>query len=293
MVFITNFHAQTIIRAINMMKVSNYPFDDLYKLNLAGVLSYNERTRSSAVKAFYEDSFLFVNFFMDKKLLGGKDKDWVFEVNEFPSYHTSSDCKNLKSGFTNFTFPPEISEKGEEEKERFRKWFKENLSLFKENKNRFFAKMSLKFNIKQLGPDDIEVDKKNSGFTYYVAFFSESERKEKMAELEVEIENLVNQGNQLKSGNGLESEIIKEFGNKTHLYKDEEVLRSDLSKNEKIKEEEFDTAFRVIKEWDDLKMDLKKRLAFYFMLKFNPKLEFDENMLIDLGFRKCRVCGND
>ena len=53
---------------------------------------------------------------------------YVFE-GESPCYHRREDCERLHSEFRNYEIPQAIRERGLEEVQRYRVWFKDNMHL--------------------------------------------------------------------------------------------------------------------------------------------------------------------
>lgn len=205
-------------------------------------------------------------------IIAKDSKKYIFKENQ-PAFHTNINCEMLNSNFSNFELPTEIIERGDAEIEKFREWFKQNSSLL-ETPDIFVMRLQLAFNI-TYNPQAINYE--NSGHTDFKNYT--------VQELEQKIDNLLSEARGYYLSNKKNTAILKIFSKyssiaftETHLYNNNTGY-SDLEVKKTLKE--FHLRF---------KLPTKKALIEYYRIKLNPDLQFAENFLEALGFKKCQTC---
>ncbi len=205
-----------------------------------------------------------------------KDKfKYVFEGGK-PAYHYDATCERLTSNFTNFEIPAEIKEKGYEEVQRFRKWFKQSMYLM-EKPEIFTMRLFHAFNI-QVNPKAIEYD--NSGV--------EEKENLNLRELEKRIDRILRDAGQFWHQNLDKQAIIRRFQKYTFLgYKHEEIYNNDTGLSD-LELKDFLKLYDI-----QFKRPLRDLLIEYYRVKLNPSLQFEGRLLEQLGFKPCKSCQGD
>lgn len=211
---------------------------------------------------FYEDFEIFINHAYKKKEKPIDTQKLIYE-GRMPSYHADKGCKNILSDYSNFEIPVEIQGGGDEKIARFRNWFRANEQLFHENKKLFITRMEIEFRLRN-PPLLTLLEAPNSGV--------EAVDNLNLDKLRADIDGLLKKAVLKLSSNDQRSKIIRRLGNRA---------------NEKFDDDETN---QVLKEWRDLKQEVKTKLIEYFKVSLNPDLEFNGMLLEQLGFHQCRSC---
>ncbi len=201
------------------------------------------------------------------------NKEFVYEGGK-PSYHKVEDCDRLSSNFINFRIPEQIKEKGNESIEEFRKWFKENQTLFAEKPDVYQMRLNTKYGIVQ----SIEkVDYKNSGNAY----------KENLtiAEIETRIDSILHNASEYYKADLKRQVAIRAFQKSTFLaFKGQPIEKNNTEyTDEELKE--------ILKEYYHLFI---QPTIFYlkehFKAFYNSNIEINEKIFEHLNFKKCGAC---
>lgn len=261
--------------------------------------------------AIYKKNIYFFNQFEEKKILSIKQflvnaENGFFEfvengfffdtftyVNEearHAKYHSNKDCEGLLSSFKDFEIPVEIKYKaGEstidiEKVEDFRKWFKqlEIQDLFTNDPTKFIDKLQIKFNL-QNPPKSVELGGKGA---QGLSNLSE-------AELEKQIDSYINQASQHYNSSPKIRKILvaHNFSKKTYLVTSKKYRSQPIEPNntgfsdEEVREVLSEFYNKIKKPIIDLLID-------YWIIKLNPSLDFDQNILEQLDFKPCHLCIN-
>lgn len=246
-------------------KAKKLYIEDLYRLSF-WMLSGPECTWLAAAHMLYRNPEFYIQSFYKKaepKL--GKESDWVF-LQGPPAYHVDPSCEKLRADYSNFRIPVEIVSRGEEEKQRYREWFVDNQQFMEEPK-KFVDKMTAHFFLRN-PPHIEEIQKQNSGIAI----------QENTSLVDIK-DRIREQLEKMKQQRTRHSSLFGKYGYKTHL-----VEKNELPINVEEKE--------ILRAWHDEKNRLKTDLKVYFKLKFNPDLEFEEDLLQSIGFRPCKSCSN-
>lgn len=268
MAFITSHNANKLVVRNNFKEVNL--FGEIYKYKIY-LFSKHETNSLLAIQELFKDPQKYFNQIYNP-IVTYDTKKYIFKEKK-PGYHSFSDCKLLNADFTNFLLPLEIIERGDEEIEKFRNWFIENYNLL-EDPAKFTMRLELAFKIKY-----------NPKAINYINSGIEEHENLTIQEIENRIDDLLKAAGKYYYESQKNTTILKIFGKisgcaftNTSLYKNytgysnEEVI--DFLK-------EYHMKFKV---------PLKKWLIEYYRVKLNPDLQFAENILESLGFKKCGCC---
>jgi hypothetical protein len=265
-VFITAANAKRMEMGLDPEKAKKLYIEDLYKLSL-WMFSVPERRWLAAARMFYQNPEFYLKCFYKKiEPHTGKESDWVF-VGVTPAYHFDADCVKLHSDYTNFKIPPEIVGRGEDEKQKFREWFIENQDLM-EDSTKFINKITARFMLRN-PPRIEEFQKGNSGIV--------AEENLPLVDISARIDERLHRMKMQRDQNPM---LIDKYGMQTHLVRSGKVDVEDLLDRQ------------LLDSWHEAKNALKTDLRTYFKLKFNPDLEFQDDLLQSVGFRPCKSCAN-
>jgi len=191
-----------------------------------------------------------------------------------PSYHKVENCDRLSSNFINFKIPEAIKEKGNEAIEEFRKWFKENQTIFAEKPDVYQMRLQTKYGIVQ----GIEkVDYKNSGNVY--------KENLTLAEIETRIDSILHNASEYYKIDLDRQIAIRVFQKSTFLaFKGDPIVNNTTRYNdEELKE--------ILKEYFYLFI---QPTIFYlkehFKAFYNSNIEINEKIFEHLNFKRCGAC---
>ena len=199
----------------------------------------------------------------------------VFEGGS-PAYHDLINCPTLNAEYLNFPIPQKVKE--ENRIGEFRKWFKANMHFVLSGNEIIFRKrLAEEFDVELKGKIQIA----NSGPTNFEDLT--------LDELEARIDAiLLDAASFYKKSSGTEQKVISKYGARAFLY------------NSKYEIKDNDTGMHVdelrafLYSYDTkFKTPLKDLLKKYYMVKYNPNLEFKGSLLEQIGFKKCSKCVKD
>ena len=216
--------------------------------------------------------------------------NYVLEESHHAKYHKDCDCKGLKSIYKDLEIPVEIKYvAGSDELDylrirEFRSWFKQKeiIELYYNNISRFIDKLELKFNLKH-PPKPVEL---GNGEIQRVANFTEQE-------LENKIDELIKLASEIYSQSDMHREILvrNNFSKKTYFITSSKYRKEKLYINGATY---TNTEIRSILE--DFYIKVKKPiidyLIDYWIIKLNPTLNFNKNILEQLAFEPCKICNH-
>jgi len=216
--------------------------------------------------------------------------NYIHEESHHAKYHKDCQCKGLRSIFKDLEIPTEIKYiKGSEELDyvriqQFRNWFKQKeiTDLYYSDIKKFIERLQLKFQLVnppkpvELGNSDIQK----------ISNYSEAELEKKIDELIIKASNFYNQSEMNR-----EILVKNNFSKKTYYvtskkYKEEKLyIQGKNYSNEEIRNvlTEF---YRMIKK------PIIGFLIDYWIIKLNPTLNFNENILEQLDFESCKLCSH-
>lgn len=201
------------------------------------------------------------------------NKEFVYEGGK-PSYHKVEDCDRLSSNFINFRIPEQIKEKGDEAIEEFRKWFKENQTVFSEKPDVYQMRLNTKYGIVQ-GLE--KVDYKNSGNVY--------RENLTLAEIETRIDSILHNASEYYKEDIKRQGAIRSFQKSTFLaFKEQPIEKNNTGySDEELKE--------ILVEYYHLFIQPTiYYLKEHFKAFYNSDIEINEKIFEHLNFKKCSVC---
>jgi hypothetical protein len=216
--------------------------------------------------------------------------NYVYEQSRHAKYHKNSKCEKLNSSYNDIEIPVEIKYRaGEvgldiERIEMFRAWFKqpEISNLYLTDQKRFIERLQVKFQLVN-PPKPVEI---GNGGIKRVSNFSEQE-------LENKIDELIRFASTFYSKSDMNREILvkNNFSKRTYYvtskkYKDVNLYINGKSYlNEEIRSVLIEFYNKIKKPIIDLLID-------YWIIKLNPNLDFNQNILEQMDFEPCKVCGH-
>jgi len=205
-------------------------------------------------------------------------------------YHLDRNCKGLTSTYKDFEIPIEIKYKqGEQEIDvervtEFRKWFNlpEIQDLFLNDLKKFIIRLQVNFNLIN-PPTSIELKSKG------VQGISTLTEKE----LETEIDKLINSASAYYNASPMNREILVEhgFSKKTYWVTSKRYRSMPIEKNDtSYSDQEIRTI--LLEFYNLIKKPIINLLIDYWIIKLNPRLDFNKNILDQLDFKSCNLCAN-
>lgn len=275
MSYITTANSKKIIKKIDFNAV-----DFSGEVYLKPIYFFNKYEEKSllAIKEMLEDpTNFFVNYY---DFLKEDDiEKFVFE-NAAPAYHKYYECPNLHADFKNYLIPKEILERGQEEVEKYRVWFKDVMYLLEdddEDKIEIFKeRCRLRFNL-ALPP---EIYQKNNSGSFEIENMN-------LKELEATIDKLIKAAGRFYYRSDKDKNILSRLSKYAYLGGKPEPLYNNKTgyPEKEVKEilSEFESEFKI---------PLMHLLPEWYRVKFNPTLEFEGDLLVKLGFKPCGCCHN-
>jgi len=273
MAYITNSNLKRIIGKI-----------DLTKSKLEGTLfrrpiyflSRFETQELLATKEFFLDPSKFVNEYY-KKLIVKRDSQMIFNK-KTTSYHSDSDCVRLNSDYSNYKIPDEILQRGDVVVEQFRLWFIQNIYLLESGEQAKVQALQercrLKFGLKEL---PLLVHYENSGATCLT--------NNSLLEVEANIIDLLKAAGRHYYSSPKTNKILRRFSKCTFLIsRDQPIYGNDTGYSEEEVREELKYYF------ENFKKPVIDQLKQWYRIQYNPDLNFDDNLLDQLGFEPCKGC---
>lgn len=216
--------------------------------------------------------------------------NYVYEKARHAKYHKKIGCESLNSSYNDIEIPVEIKYKagtGEldiERIEQFRAWFKQSeiSNLYHINQKEFIKKLQIKFLLAN-PPKPIEIE---NGGIKKVSNFSEKE-------LEDKIDELIKLASSLYAQSDMNREILvnNNFSKRTYYvtskkYKDVNLYIYDKNySNDDIRS-------LLIEFYNKIKKPIIDLLIDYWIIKLNPNLDFNQNILDQMDFEPCKLCGH-
>jgi len=269
MAYITSHNSYKIVTRDNLKEVKLE--GEIYKSKIT-IFSKHDETSLLAVQELMRDPDKYFKEIYNP-IVAKDTKKYVYKEQQ-PAYHTYLDCPRLSSNFTNFELPGEIKDKGDSEIERFRHWFTENEHLL-EKPDIFVMRLQMAFGI-TYNPKAINYE--NSGF-------DEFNKNYTVKDLEDKIDSLLREAGKFYNANEKNKTILRAFVKMSGAAFYDTPLSSNNTRytDEEVKD--------VLKEYHlKFKAPLKKHLIEYYRVKLNPDLQFAENLMEALGFKKCGAC---
>lgn len=184
-----------------------------------------------------------------------------------PSYHNNMSCPALTKEYENYIIPEDVRILGKDVVNKFRKFFHENRDLLPSRKIEFLYKAKKEFNLKRLPEDISEVRAPNSGRGSIDNFNLET--------IQEELDDLILEAEDFKNLSPFNRLTINLYGNIFNLSVETGI---------------DDERMKVLKKWLELKSSLKKMYIRYCMVKYNPDIELNGNLLDSIGLNRCSFC---
>jgi len=243
-------------RIISIKEFLTHAKDDLIKFQGTG---------------FIEDSYSFVN-----------------EESRHAKYHQDENCSGLNSVYKDVEIPVELKYKEGSSSldikriEEFREWFKqpEITDLYKTDQKKFLIKLEIRFQLKNV-PRLVEFE--NIG-TKKITNLNE-------AQLEEKIDSLIRMASEFYKQSKANRTILVEhnFSKMTYFitsnkYKEEPISINNTGYSDK------EVRSILMEFYTNIKKPLIDYLIDYWIVKLNPDLDFNNNILEQLDFKPCRIC---
>jgi hypothetical protein len=210
-------------------------------------------------------------------------KDYFLVKSSGKKYHLYPDCENIHKRFQNMIIPEVIRKKGPETCDLFREYLTIEFGKFSPNrynelKDLIIFKINNKFNVK-LNTEDLNlVDLENSG--------SQITRDYSLEELESNIMSFATEYLELCRQH---PDIFPAFTLRAFLTKIPEKIKfipRDYYMHNRS--EEF---LEILKSFfHKIQTPTYEMLKEYYMVCFNPELNFEGHLLEQLGLKPCQIC---
>ena len=245
---------------------------ELYKAPI-NLFSPIEKKHLLLIEKLFADTEGFLQYYQPIKV--NDTYRFVYEGG-MPAYHLKTDCRVLNSNLENFIIPEAIRMKGKREVTRFRVWFKNNQALL-QDPSLLVARINMAFGVNE-SPEDFF--KPNTGIAR-VESLNLEELEKRIDEVILEAEEYYYQAHNQKQ------QIIRQYKKYTYLaYTNKNLVNNKTGISD-------DAIKRFLKQYDiHFKKPLKELLIEYYKVKFNPKLNFEGELLDKLGFKRCAICYN-
>lgn len=275
MAYITTANSRKIIQKIDF-RVSAFT-GEVYLKPIYFFNKYEEQSLL-AIKEMLENP---TRFFQDyyKHLIKVDSFTFVFE-NTNPAYHLNFECPRLHADFKNYLIPTEIKERGQDEIDKYRAWFKGVVHLLEDEDEIkleiFKERCRLRFKL-DLPP---EIYKKNNSGSFEIENMN-------LEELESTIDNLLKSAGRFYYRSNKNTAILKCFSRYAYLGKKPEPIYNNNTGFSDVEVKE------VLREYEcEYKIPTMNLLREWYRVKLNPELEFEGELLNKLGFKQCGCCFN-
>lgn len=268
-VYITKANSMKILRKLDYNNLNlegsvyNKPLFFLNKREEQALLAYKEFVMNPEkfIKEVYQRVEVIDNY------------RYVFE-GESPCYHKRDDCGRLHSEFRNFEIPQAIRDRGTDEVQRYRSWFKENMYLLDGKKDILEMRIYTAFGIHVRAE---EIIKDNSGI--------KTVENLDLSQLEDRLNGLIKAAGRFYYKSSKNTRILKQYSRFAFLgaYREPLYRNNTGYPDGEVK--------RLLVEYEEhYKRPIIDMLYNYYRIKFNPELEMEGYLLDQLGFRPCAHC---
>jgi hypothetical protein len=265
--FVTN---ANIKRTLFKLDKSDFDYEsEIYKHSI-NYLNLLEKRDLLSIKCLYEfPDIFFKNFY--SKINTVDTFKFVFEEQQ-PAFHSDNACPNLSSDFENYLIPEVI--KSNQLELEYRNWFKQNIHL---TEKKILTDLFKDIHYKKWNCLPFFVDYENSGVFEFMNL--------NVDDIESNIDTLLQNIKLYIEKSLIIKKIISVFGKQSYAFDKVETLKLNRLPYDK------ETISDVLKTFElEYKRPLINMLKEYYRIKYNSNLVFEENILIGLGFRQCKVC---
>lgn len=259
---------------------------DIYKYQIF-IFSKVEEKKILSIIQFFESIHRKIYEFIKRDVIEDK-YEFVHEVARYPKYHADKSCEALVSNFKDYPIPVEIRlEAGsdvlnKDKIEEYRNWFKklEIQDLLTNNPDAFLIELTSRYTLKNT-PKLFEI--RNMGI--------QSISNLSLNELEKKIDGLIAESDiycqrSLKNAKILVGEW---FTNKTYWATNPNYIEKQIKGNNTGYTD--DEVREVLSDYyNKIKKPIIDALYDYWIIKYNEGLDFEENILEQLGFKPCKLC---
>ncbi|MEK7539422.1 MAG: hypothetical protein AAB595_02190 [Patescibacteria group bacterium] len=236
-----------------------------------------------ATKKFFENISEFLKIKYEKVEKQTDTYSFVYEYEgSSPSYHKLNNCPRLLSDYKNFAIPVQIMGKGKEEILRYRKWFKENEQFLESDAQGFINRLDINFRV-GISKSELALLKKEFGNSGHLEI-----KDANLNTLEDDIHNLIKKADLHINESEKNRIIFNKYIKHTYKWNKPDLLFVD---NTNYSDKEIKDILKFFEI--TIKSPLKEKLEYYYQLKFNPEIEFQGELLDQLGFVKCQECYYD
>lgn len=235
---------------------------------------FNKRERANliGIKQLFEDPEKFLEYY---KPIVTVDTLQFVTPETTPAYHKDDKCERLHSDFKNFLIPVPIQEKGFQEVQLFRKWFKEMKCAEMEVRQYIEAVQKKFIYVGEINEKSIEI--KNSGVSVKENYSMEL--------LQKKIDDLLQEFSEYFHSNPIVRDVLNKYQKWTFLAFRDKPIENNFTG---ISDADLKHLLKGIEEkW---KRPVKDYLVEYYRIKFNPNLEFEGLLLEKLGMKSCGMC---
>lgn len=265
--FVTN---ANIKRALFKLDKSDFDYEsEIYKHSI-NYLNLLEKRDLLSIKCLYEFPEIFFKDYYSK-IVAVDTLKFVFEEQQ-PAFHSDNACPNLLSDFENYLIPEVI--KIDKQEMEYRDWFKQNIRL---TDRKILTDLFKDIHYRKWNCLPLLVDYENSGAFEFMNL--------NVDEIESNIDTLLHDAKSYIEKSPTIKKIISALGKRSYAFNKSETLNLDGIPYDR------ETISEVLKIFElEYKRPLINMLKEYYRVNYNPNLVFEENILIGLGFRQCKVC---
>lgn len=275
-VFITRSHLNRIAKTISYLPISTNAIYEFYKPKLLDYFSIPERRTLEAIKLILESignktlEINIVELYESAQIKLHENKHeysrWIY-LGSQPAYHYDDKCSSLIMDYENYEIPVEIKH---EDIPSYRKFFLENIILYRERRDIFFARVEMKFHTKINNVKEVHAENSGSQSLTIIP----TDRLQTLSN----INNLAEEMYLYKEQSKHIKRIVSNAG-----FNTKKALKQPCYYNDK-------EAYEVVKAWDSYKQRLKDLIIQDLIYVISPKYRFDQSFLEKIGFRKCSKC---
>lgn len=275
-VFITISRLRSIAKTISYLPISTNDIYEFYKPRLLDFFSIPERKALGAIKLILESignkalEINIVELHENAQIKRYENEHeysrWIY-LGSQPAYHYNDECKSLIMDYKNYEIPVEIKH---EDIPVYRAFFLENIDLYREHRDRYFARAEMKFNTKINNVKEVHAE--NSGSQSLT--ITTTDRFQTLSD----INNLVEEMYLYKE----QSKNIKRIVSNTG-FNTKKALKQPCYYNDK-------EVYEIVKAWDSYKQRLENLIIQDLICDKLPGYRFDQSFLEKIGFRKCSKC---
>lgn len=275
-VFITISRLRSIAKTISYLPISTNAIYEFYKPRLLDSFSIPERKALEAIKLILESignkalEINIVELHENAQIKLNENKHeysrWIY-LGSQPAYHYDAECKSLIKDYKNYEIPVEIKH---EDIPAYREFFLENIDLYREHRDKYFARVEMKFNTKINNVKEVHAE--NSGSQSLT--ITTTDRLQTL----ININNLVEEMYLYKGQSKHIKRIVTNAG-----FNTKKALKQPCYYNNK-------EDYEIVKAWDSYKQRLEDLIIKDLICTISPEYRFDQGFLEKIGFRKCSKC---